>query len=260
MPRPSGDLGQRLFTCIYYYNYYLEWCNKVPWTPISPYLHFLPLIYHPHLEKTQGSEELWKIVIHQPSTCTSRRMFKRTYLHDPPLSPSKRNNSSEQRIHSIPPPTPQISTQPPKRHSKYRCWTCNGEDVHSVPIESTPPKMNHLVCAEMILHILQVHGLTLGDVIMMVLDHEMPFSWSTIESLKHFVQGCTKRNHPCSILSSLCLSKQQIWTFISTASQFCHPSQWPSASPRTWWEKKHLLWAARLFCGPVHGAYQTWDG
>ena len=57
--------------------------TKSQWTlPISPYLHFPPLIYHPHLEKTQGSEEFLRIVIHWPST--SRRMFKGTYLDDPP--------------------------------------------------------------------------------------------------------------------------------------------------------------------------------
>jgi len=48
--------------------------------------------------------------------------------------------------------------------------------MHEVSIGSTPPRMNHLVCTEMILGILQAHGLTLGDFIMTVLDHEMPFS------------------------------------------------------------------------------------
>src|SRR5260370_4762484 len=63
--------------------------------------------------------------------------------------------------------------------------------------------MNHLACVEMTLNIIQAHGLTLGDFIMTVLDHEMPFSQSTIESLKHFIQGCTKRNHPINIIHAL---------------------------------------------------------
>ena len=93
--------------------------------------------------------------------------------------------------------------------------------MHEVPIGSTPPRMNHLVCMEMILGILQAHGLTLGDFIMMVLDHEMPFSRSTKESLKHFIQGCTKRNHLIDVIHAL----------------YCHPY----ACPSTRYEPSHLL-------------------
>ena len=38
---------------------------------------------------------------------------------------------------------------------------------------------------------------------MMALDHEMPFSRSTVESLKHFVQGRTKKNRPIDIIHAL---------------------------------------------------------
>src|SRR5260370_18763875 len=38
---------------------------------------------------------------------------------------------------------------------------------------------------------------------MMTLDHQMPFSRSTMESLKHFIQGHTKKNHPIDIIHAL---------------------------------------------------------
>ncbi len=38
---------------------------------------------------------------------------------------------------------------------------------------------------------------------MTALDHGMPFSRSTTESLKHFIQGCTKENHPIDVVCAL---------------------------------------------------------
>src|SRR5260370_19043754 len=48
---------------------------------------------------------------------------------------------------------------------------------------------------------------------MTALDHEMPFSHSTRELLKHFIQGCTKKNHPIDVVHAL----------------YCHPYYCPNS-------------------------------
>ena len=72
-----------------------------------------------------------------------------------------------------------------------------------MPAKSMPPRLDHVTCTEMLLGILRSYGLTLGDFIMTALDHGMPFSQSTTESLKHFIQGCTKENHPINVVHAL---------------------------------------------------------
>ncbi|SRR5258708_23760770 len=131
------------------------------------------------------------------------------YPGQSPLSPSKRINSSRRQIHPTPPPTPlriptSSSAQTPQvGKRKYHCQTCNGENVLEVCINSVSPQLDHVTCTEIILGILQAHGFTLGDFIMTVLDHKMPFNRSTTELLKHFIQGCTKKNCPIDIIHAL---------------------------------------------------------
>jgi len=48
---------------------------------------------------------------------------------------------------------------------------------------------------------------------MMAPDHGMPFSYSTRESLKNFIQGHTKKNHPIDIVHAL----------------YCHPYAHPNS-------------------------------
>ena len=127
---------------------------------------------------------------------------------------SKKNSHSVNKPHPTPPPTPFSvpilpSTLTPEGTKKYCCQACHGEDIVEVSFKSTPPKLDHLTCMEMVLAILQAHSLTLGDFIMTALDHEMPFSHSTRESLKHFIQGHTKKNHPIDVVHAL----------------YCHPFQ-----------------------------------
>src|SRR5258708_16344505 len=110
--------------------------------------------------------------------------------------------------------TPQVGKR------KYHCQTCNGENVLEVCINSASPQLDHVTCTEIILGILRAHGFTLGDFIMTALDHKMPFNQSTTESLKHFIQGHTKKNHPIDIIHAL----------------YCHPYACPSSR----YEPSHL--------------------
>src|SRR5260370_21902581 len=106
------------------------------------------------------------------------------YPRQPPLSPSKRNNHpTRQPTHPNPLPTPfHVTTslsngilKGGKSHSKYHCQVCNAEDICEVPTKSPPPRLDYVACTEMVLGILQAHGLTLGDFIITALDQKIPF-------------------------------------------------------------------------------------